>query len=242
MSQMARLLALQGAACLVVLAGFILTGWPVQPIPFALLVGISAAIAAPWLHQGRWWRLIHLLFPLAVAVADTLAWPAWYWGIGLIALLLLYGGVVKSRVPLFLSNARTLALLSEHIPPHARFLDLGAGTGTVLAWLARHRPDVQSCGVETAWLPWLIGRLRLRSRPQASWLRRDLFSQPLAGYDVVYAYLSPVAMPALWDKINRELPPGALFVSNSFAVPDQPPLQRLEVGDWKGSELLLWRR
>ncbi|GAA5785768.1 class I SAM-dependent methyltransferase [Chitiniphilus shinanonensis] len=242
MSQMARLLALQGVACLTVFAGLALLGQPMSRWTFALLVGIAAALAAPLLHQGRWWRPIHLLFPLAVAAADILAWPAWCWAAGLLALLLLYGGVIKSRVPLFLSNARTMALLSQHIPANARFLDLGAGTGTVLAWLARHRPDVHSCGVETAWLPWLIGRMRLRARSQTRWERRDLFEQPLAGFDVVYAYLSPVAMPALWDKISRELPPGALFVSNSFAVPDQPPLLRLPVGDWKGSELLLWRR
>jgi hypothetical protein len=42
---------------------------------------------------------------------------------------------------------------------------------------------------------------------------------PLAGQDVVYAFLSPAPMKQLWAKAQAEMTPGSLFVSNSFPVP-----------------------
>ena len=47
----------------------------------------------------------------------------------------------------------------------------------------------------------------------------SIWDERLDHYDVVYAYLSPAAMPRLWDKARLEMKPGSLLVSNSFAVP-----------------------
>jgi hypothetical protein len=33
---------------------------------------------------------------------------------------------------------------------------------------------------------------------------------------VVYAFLSPAPMAALWDKVRREMRAGSLFISNSL--------------------------
>ncbi|UXY14301.1 class I SAM-dependent methyltransferase [Chitiniphilus purpureus] len=239
---MVRLLALQAAAALLTWAVFAQLGLAAAPWPFALGCAVLAMLSAPALHHGRWWRVIHFVFPLATTATLQLALPAWFWLAAFALLAVVYGGVLKSGVPLYLSNRHALAHLGRCLPAGARFVDLGAGTGTVLAWLVRHRPDVRACGVEAAWLPWLIGRLRFAARRDVQWVREDLFAHPLADYDVVYAYLSPVAMPALWQKLRRELPHGALFISNSFAIPDQPPLERIAVGDWKRSELLVWQR
>jgi hypothetical protein len=35
----------------------------------------------------------------------------------------------------------------------------------------------------------------------------------------VFAYLSPAAMPALWQKARREMRPGSLLLSHEFPIP-----------------------
>ena len=69
----------------------------------------------------------------------------------------------------------------------------------------------------------------------------DFQNLDLVCYDVVYAYLSPAAMPGLWVKASREMRAGSLLISNSFAVPGVPPAFTLATGARAGAMLLLWR-
>lgn len=205
--------------------------WPLQA---GLAAGASVAT-----RQPRWWWLIHLAFMPAAALALRLGWPPWLYLCAFVLAWLLFGRIDRSRVPLYLSNRLALDALLQRVPPGGRVLDLGAGTGTVLAYLAR-RPGIVVEGVEHAWLPWLLARLRLLRRDARVW-RGDLMRWPLAGYDVVYAFLSPAAMPSLWRKAKAEMRPGSLFVSNSFPVPDVDADEIIELDDWKGARLYLWR-
>ncbi|WP_051710524.1 class I SAM-dependent methyltransferase [Andreprevotia chitinilytica] len=223
-------------------AGLGLAMYVAQPALMGLgLASLFAlGLAYRFQRQGWWWGALHLVFPFALAFGIWLNWSSWVWLAAFVVSWIVCAGALQSRVPLYLSNTKALQMLASQIPPNARFIDLGAGTGTALAWLARHRPDVCSTGIEFAWLPWLIGRLRLRRR-DIRWLRGDLFALPLADYDVVYAYLSPAPMARLWRKARAEMKPGAILISNSFAIPDVEPDWIGAVDDWKGSELLLWR-
>ena len=70
---------------------------------------------------------------------------------------------------------------------------------------------------------------------------RSLWQVPLGDFDVVYCFLSPQPMPALWDKARREMAAGSWLISNSFAIPAVTPSRRLELDDWRSSQLLLWQ-
>ncbi|GGP24488.1 methyltransferase type 12 [Silvimonas amylolytica] len=238
MSQPLRFVLLQLLA-VAAMAGFWVVA-PQSPVwQLVLAGGILAATVAWFWHDGRWWSLIHLCFPAAVLIALSWQVPSWLWLVAFVVLFLFSAGAIQSRVPLYLSNQRTLALLSREIPPNAHLIDLGAGTGTVLAWLRKYRPDVTTAGVETALLPWLIGRCRLGGH--ADWRRDDAFAQNLATFDVVYAYLSPEPMPRLWQKVQAECRPGCRLISNSFGVPGHNPDKTIEIDDWKHSKLLIWQ-
>ena len=60
------------------------------------------------------------------------------------------------------------------------------------------------------------------------------------GFDVVYAFLSPVPMPALWSKVCREMRPGSRFISHSFEVPGETPQRTIPVAGREGARLLVW--
>lgn len=232
-----RQLALQFAAVIAVLS----LAWPyytvrneVLPWPeSAFAIGVTALLMAVATRQPWWWRVIHAVFaPLAWAVAQTAVDPGWFLlAFGL--LLLVYRGAINGQVPLYLSNVETAAALADEIAGrrHFRFLDLGAGIGSVLVSLAKARPDGQFTGVENAPATWLLGRLRMAARPNCAWRWGDMWQTDLSGYDVVYVFLSPVPMPALWQKAQAEMRPGSVLISNSFPVPEIAPSRILEVGD-----------
>jgi SAM-dependent methyltransferase len=120
-------------------------------------------------------------------------------------------------------------------------MDLGCGTGTLLASLMRERPDGIYAGVELAPVPYLLSRWRALGKRGVEVRWGDFWSADLANYDVVYAYLSPAPMAKLWDKARREMRPGSLLVSNGFCIPGVAPARKIAVGDAVRSTLYVWR-
>jgi trans-aconitate methyltransferase len=131
-------------------------------------------------------------------------------------------------------------LLSER--EQLRFLDLGAGIGSTTVPLSDQFPDDFFTGVENAPLTWLTGRLFSLGRPNVDWQWRDLWQTDLSAHDVVYAFLSPVPMPELWKKVEAEMSPGSLFISNTFPVPGVVPTQVIEVDCTPARPLYCYQR
>lgn len=140
-------------------------------------------------------------------------------------------------------NSTASPLRGRKREPHFSFMDLGSGIGGVLTHLAAVRPDGCYHGVEAAPLPFLLSWLRIRlggfRHCKVQW--GSLWSCNLAQYDVVFAYLSPVPMTELWQKVQREMRPGTLFISNTFAVAEQPPQDTIALDDLHHSKLYIWR-
>lgn len=187
----------------------------------ALAQACVATLVAAMLGQPRWWLAIHLFFaPGALAVLALELDPRWYLA-GFVVLALIFGGVYRSRVPLYLSSAAATDTLLAALPRavHLRFLDLGCGLGSVLERVSGARPGAACVGVEAAPVPWLVAWLRSGRGRRYRVRRVSLWDTSLGEHDVVYAYLSPAVMPSLWTKARREMKPGSLLISNSFSVP-----------------------
>lgn len=248
MSPPLRQLALQFAALIAVLS----LAWPYyglrgEPLPWGgvvIAIGIVGALLATLSRQPWWWRLIHGVFaPLAWLVMQLNVDPGWFLAAA-IMLLLVYRGALAGQVPLYLSNRETAQALAALLPPApgAKCMDLGAGLGSLLRPLAEARPDAQFIGVENAPLTWLGGRLLTLGLGNCEWRWGSLWQVSLADCDVVYAFLSPVPMAALWQKAAAEMKAGSVFVSNSFPVPDIEADTVVEVGDARGTLLYCYRR
>ena len=48
-------------------------------------------------------------------------------------------------------------------------------------------------------------------------------------------------MTALWEKVQSEMQPGSIFISNSFAVPGVEPDEVIELDNDRASALFVWR-
>lgn len=213
-----------------------------SPLAAAAIQGLSAALAGRLIGSPWWWLPIHLLFlPMAVLASALDIAPGWYLA-GFALLLLVYWRTDQSRVPLYLSNAATAEALLGLLPPTPCYVvDLGCGNGVLLARLAKARPDCEFVGIEHAPLPWLWARLAAGRLPNCHIRRGDFWRQPLAPFDLVYAFLSPAPMARLWDKARAEMRPGSLLVSNSFAVPDIEPEAIFQVADRRATRLFRYR-
>jgi hypothetical protein len=230
--------------------GIIVAGLPLPLSVFVPMISISAALLAWRWQLPLWWRYINLFFLPLVGLglylqthADGIH-PNWF----LVAFLLLALtslGAVKTRVPLYLSSPRAATELALRLPEQGQLIDLGCGLGGPLARIHQHRPDAQLVGIEAAPLNWLFAKLRLKASGANAQVRLgSIWSVDLAGYDIVYAYLSPVPMARLWQKARREMKPGSLLISNTFTVPGQNPDEIVDIskpGDLAHARLLIWR-
>lgn len=235
----AQVFAALGVGVLVQLLAPALWATPLVP---ALAQGIAAAFLSYRLDAPPWWLAIHLLFmPLAVA-ANTLPIPPAAWLAAFVAMLLVFWRTDRSRVPLYLTNdttARTLAGLLPATP--ATVIDCGCGDGGLLRQLARLRPDCSFVGIEHAPLPWLWARIGALGTPNLLIRYGDFWDGHLGLFDVVYAFLSPAPMARFWVKACEEMRPGALLVSNSFAVPDVRADRVVDVADRRETRLYCYR-
>lgn len=238
-------------ALLLQLAAFALTllcirifGLQPTPLAFALLCGLIAMALSRFAGMARWWLVIQLLFAPALVLMLALNLPSGFFLAAFLMLLVVYWSTYRSQVPLYLSSNKVWRALEQLLPDKSfRFIDLGSGLGGVLTYLASVRPDGHYSGVESAPLPWLWSWLRIRlggyRQCQAHW--GSMWDHDLSEYDVVFAYLSPVPMERLWRKARAEMRPGSLFISSTFAVPEQAPHETVETDDLHGSTLFIWR-
>ena len=244
------LLALLAQLCAALVVGGLITlavqfsSWRPSGLAAGLLQGLLAASVGRWFGLAPWWWWLNLGFVPALLLFNGAALPSWVFLVGFLLLLLGNWNSVGERVPLYLTGARSrqqLAGLLVRQPAGFRFVDLGCGPAGTLLWLARRFPRAQFVGVETAPLPFVIAWLRALPQNNCRIRYENLWRTDLAQFDVVYCFLSPAPMAALWAKAQEQMVAGAWLVSNSFEVPGVPADQQVELDDWRRSRLLLWR-
>src|SRR3990167_5486929 len=151
-----------GATLLVGLALYLIAQLsPWRPILMAtgLLQGLLAATLARYLGLSRWWCGLNLLFVPALLLASGAPLPSWVFLGGFVLLLLLNWNSFGERGPLYLTAAgarQHLHVVLGLQPAQFRFIDLGCGPAGTLLSLARHYPQAQFVGVETAPLSFAI--------------------------------------------------------------------------------------
>jgi hypothetical protein len=209
---------------------------------WVLVQAVLAVFLSRWLYLSSRWVFMQAALPFLVRAFWGAPIPAWVYLALFVGLALVFGGGLLTRVPLYHASEDAWARLEELLPDRLgmRFVDLGCGFGGPVAHLARARPDGVFVGVEASPFTWLVAWLRCLPRPNAHIRLGSLWRTDLAGFDVVYAFLSPVPMPALWAKARREMRPGSRFISHSFEVPGETPQRVLPVQGREGARLLVW--
>jgi SAM-dependent methyltransferase len=206
--------------------------------------GLLAAVLGHLTGLPWWWIPVNFLLPPALYLSLSAAIPAWMYLVCFMVLALLYWNSAGERVPLYLSNPLTWKALAGLVENHpGPFIDVGCGLGGTLFYLSAQYPERRFIGVESAPLPYAFAKLkqRLLNRENVEICYGDFWNLDFSAFQTIYAFLSPAPMAKLYQKMSRELPPGAQFISNSFTVPDSPANETRTLEDSRKTRLLIWR-
>jgi len=208
-----------------------------------LVQGVLAMLLTWRIGLAPWWRLIQLLFPLALLVMSAFGLPPILYLVVFVLLLGWYWSTFRTQVPYFPSSQPVWEAVAALLParPGLRIIDVGSGLGGMTSYLARVRPDIECTGIELAPLPWLYSFVRARlTGSRARFIRGDYEKIQFGQYDLVFAYLSPAVMNALYAKARREMKVGALLVSYEFLIPPYIPDKTILTTEG-APPLYLWR-
>jgi len=197
-----------------------------SPLQLALLHGVLAALMARVRRMAVWWWFILLVFPVAALGVARLHLPSWLFLAVFLFMLVLFWSTFRSQVPFYPSGLSAWNAVAECLPTDRpiRFMDIGSGLGGAVLELSRRRPDSTFIGIEIAPLPWAVSRVRAAlAANRCRFVRGDYLRLDFADYDVIFAYLSPAAMLALWKKASAEMRPGSLLLSYEFHIPGAEP-------------------
>ena len=187
-----------------------------------LLQSMCAASLSRWKRLATWWLVMQLIFVPAIFAGAMLHLPPNIYLFAFLLFVLLYWSTFRTQVPFYPSGRAAWIAVSKLLPSAGpiRFIDVGSGFGGMILHLAARRHDSVFIGIELAPLPWLtsyvVGRL---ARSRGKFIRDDYNRLDFGDFDVVFAYLSPAAMPALWHKARAEMRPGSLLFSYEFPIP-----------------------
>jgi hypothetical protein len=212
-----------------------------QRLEIALIVGpLTAVAAALFFGLSSPWQLLNLILIPSGAMSFAVDIPGWVFFLMFTGTLVIYAPAFWTRVPYYPTNSATYFMLLPELP-HDKpftFIDLGCGFGDLLLFLAKHRPKGEYVGVEIGILPCVIGKIRaaIFGAGKVSIRYQSIWKTDLSSYDVVYTFLSPAPMARVWEKVSKEMKPGAQFINNSFAV-SAPAQYEVQVRDDKGTIL-----
>jgi SAM-dependent methyltransferase len=202
-----------------------------------------AAIAAFLLRFDWWWIPIQFLFPLSAYFLVQLSISPYFYFSILLVFSALFWSTYRTQVPYYPSRSQLLEPILEVIDGYRnlRFADVGSGMGGLLINLSLRRKDANFLGIEIAPLPWLVSVVRARTqKSQAKFQFGDFYAVDFSHFDVVFCYLSPAAMPSVWQKVQSEMRTGSLFLSYEFIVPSVIPDISIQT-EIEGVYLYGWR-
>ncbi len=199
-----------------------------ESLQVVLIHGLVAALLSYGLRLPFGWRMFNVLMPMAVwaEAPSKLGSPAL-----VLFFVLIFLPTLWTRIPFYPTHPNLVEAIARFIPEKGpfNFVDIGSGFGGVNLSLAKQRPHGRFVGIELALLPCLVAKVRSLFTPQSkNWLG-SFWHHNLEHFDLVYAFLSPVAMEQLWEKTQKELKPGALLLVNSFPVPGIKPEKVIKV-------------
>lgn len=196
------------------------------PLAVAALAQGTVAALLSWRRLASWWIPIQFFFPVAAVALNALQLPPAIFLACFLFFVVLYWSTFRTQVPFYPSNRAVREAVAALLPRDrpVRIIDIGSGFGGLVLHVGACRPDAECVGIELAPLPWLASCLRAAlTGSRGRFIRGDYHALDFAQFDVVFAYLSPAAMPALWDKARAEMRSGTLLLSYEFPIPGTQP-------------------
>jgi hypothetical protein len=230
-----------------VIKPFFSSGLPVEiATTYQLIfIAIAAALLSYWMGLPKWWCWINAVFPILVGIFQTFNWSSSIFLVGFLMLALFYWSNFLTRVPYYPSSEVVWTEIRDLLPDNqpVNVLEIGSGFGGFCLFIKKHKPDSTVVGVELSPVIWLYSRIRqLVLKIDCQFLRQDYRRMDFAQQDLIFAFLSPAAMPALYLQAKKQMKEGAILASYCFEIPcaHHETIEKIEIS--YGKTLHIWRK
>lgn len=142
---------------------------------------------------------------------------------------------IKNGISPMPTSPKVKKKLLDALPKNmeGKIIDLGSGWGTLVFPLAQKYPSCKVVGYEDSPIPYFYSKLKqkLANIPNSELEYRNFYKIPLVDAKMVICYLYPGAMQRLKSKFDKELQPGTLVISHTFAIPGWIPDRTIQAND-----------
>ncbi len=105
------------------------------------------------------------------------------------------------------------------------FYDLGSCRGKFAVKLAKELPNLNILGVDSSWFRIMFSKAASVFLRNLIFKKGNIFHEDISSADVVFLYLPKELMPDLQIKLQKELKPHALAITNRVSFPSWQPLE-----------------
>jgi SAM-dependent methyltransferase len=210
-----------------------------------IFIALAAVLLSYWLGLPKWWCWINAVFPILVGIFQTFNWSSSIFLVGFLMLALFYWSNFLTRVPYYPSTEVVWSEIADLLPSDqaANVLEIGSGFGGFCLFIKKHKPDSTVVGVELSPIIWLYSHIRqIILKIDCQFLRQDYRRMNFAKQDLIFAFLSPAAMPALYLQAQKQMKSGAILASYCFEIPcaQNESVEEIEIS--YGKTLYVWRQ
>jgi len=210
-----------------------------------IFIALAAALLSYWIGLPKWWCWINALFPIMVGIFQSFNWSSSIFLAGFLILALFYWSNFLTRVPYYPSTVVVWSEIADLLPSNqpVNVLEIGSGFGGFCLFIKKQKPDATVVGVELSPIIWLYSRMRQQAlKINCQFLRQDYRRMNFAQQDLIFAFLSPAAMPALYLQAKKQMKTGAILASYCFEIPcaHNETIEKIEIS--YGKTLHIWRK
>jgi hypothetical protein len=150
--------------------------------------------------------LLYFLIIIALIIIGTAAWA---------------GFKAAPWIPTWQRDYQRIINLAE-LKEGETIFELGAGDARLLSEFAKTKAK-SIIGFEISVLPYIFGWFRVRKlKPRVQIKFEDFYKADFSQANVIFCFLTPLAMKKLKTKFEKECRPGTRIISYTFSIPDLP--------------------
>jgi len=115
-------------------------------------------------------------------------------------------------------------IILTYKPKTDKFYDLGCGRGDVVVAIKKELPFLTVCGIDSNTIRIFFSRIKAGIlKRKILFSKQNIFQANLNTADVIYTYLWYDLMSPLEKKLQKELRPGSIIITNTSSFPTWKP-------------------
>jgi len=115
------------------------------------------------------------------------------------------------------------------LKPDSILYDLGCGDARILLKAVKKHPTIKAVGIEVAFVPYLLAKLKTRKHENIIIKRENIFKTDISGATHIFMYLYPKVINKLIGTIKNQCSPNTVLVTCDFEITSISPIKIIEL-------------